>query len=250
MTISAMSNLAGILRKMKRYEESMSLVEKALKLSKEIYSEKYPITITIMSNLSNTLYDLGRYEESLKLTEQVFTLRKEVLGKWHIKTIMAMYDLAEELQESGHYKESAALWKEQIEMIYIPDENGDIRNHIDSEFDATDENDFDGALNLLNPMIHLASALLNAGEKNEALSWADHALALGEKFFPVLAETDNEFYDRVNPKRSLEGLREWHAFFLKKFNGEEVNDFNEYMEKISILIPRTMFAIRHEVEED
>ena len=250
LTIVAMSNVASILRKMERYEEALSMTEKALKLSKETFGGKHPLTITIMFNLSNILSNLGRDEEALKLTEQAFTLRKEVLGKGHVETIRAMHYLAEELQEAGRHQESAALWKEQIEMIYIPDENGDIRNHIDSEFDATDENDFDGALNLLNPMIHLASALLNAGEKNEALSWADHALALGEKFFPVLAETDNEFYDRVNPKRSLEGLREWHAIFLKKFNGEEVSDFNEYMEKISILIPRTMFAIRHEVEED
>ncbi len=238
----------------------MSLVEKALKLSKEIYSEKHPITITIMSNLSNTLYDLGRYEESLKLTEQVFTLRKEVLGKWHIKTIMAMYDLAEELQEAGRHKESAALWKERIEMIFTSDENDDVnadnlRDYIDSKFDATDEYDLYGVLQVLNPMIHLAKALLDAGEKDEALSWADNALKFGEKIFPVFIEDNGEVYTEVkfagmDFEKNLSALRAWHKLFLKKFNGENLKEFDEATKEILRLIKRVFDFNRYDDEED
>ena len=254
-TISAMYNLAGILREMGRYEETLSLVEEALELSKEIYSEKHPLTITIMSGLSKILYNLGRDEEALKLTEQVFTLRKEVFGKWHVETIRAMHYLAEELQEAGRHQEAAALWKERIEMIYIPDENGDIRNHIDSEFDATDEYDLYGALQILNPMIHLAKALLDAGEKDEALSWADHALKFGEKIFPVFIDDNGEVYTEtkfsgMDFKKNLSALRAWHELFLKKFNDENPKELDEATKEILRLIKRVFDFNRYDDEED
>lgn len=220
-----MYNLAGILRAMGRYEETLSLVEEALELSKETFGEKHPLTITIMSGLSKILSNLGRDEEALKLTEQVFTLRKEVFGKWHVETIMAMHYLAEELQEAGRHQEAAALWKERIEMIFTSDENDtvnadNLRDYFNSKFDTTDEYDLYGTLQILNPMIHLAKALLDAGEKDEALSWADHALKFGEKIFPVLAESNDEFYEGINFNTG--NLRKWHDDFLKKLRGEYV----------------------------
>lgn len=43
-------------------------------------------------------------------------------------------------------------------------------------------------------MIHLSKALLDAGEKDEALSWADNALTLGEKIFPILIADKNNLH--------------------------------------------------------
>lgn len=54
-----------------------------------------------------------------------------------------------------------------------------------------------------------AKALIDAGEKNEALSWADHALTLGEKIFPVLGvvvklkvNNDRGKYNKVEKAKS------------------------------------------------
>ena len=253
-TIKAMLNLAGILRKMKRYEESLPLVEKALKLSKEIYSEKHPLTITSTSNLASTLSYLDREEESLKLTEQAFNLRKEVLGKGHIDTMKAMFTLADRLQKVGRHQETAALWKEFIGMIFVPDESGDIRDYIDSKFDATDEDDLYGAWEVLNPMIHLAKALIDAGEK-DALSWADHALTLGEKIFPVLIADKGEVYTgmdftEMDFEKNLSWLRAWHEVFLKKFNGENPEDFDEATAEVLKLIRHALTYTRYEEAED
>ena len=254
-TIKAMLNLANTFRKMGRYDEALTLQEKNLNLSKETFGEKHPLTITIMFNLSNILSDLGRDEESLKLTEQAFNLSKEVLGKGHIDTMKAMFTLADRLQKVGHHQEAAALWEEFIAMIFVPDEGGDIRAYIDSKFDATDEDDLYGAWEVLNPMIHLAKALIDAGEKDEALSWADHALTLGEKIFPVLIADKGEVYTGMdftgmNFKKNLSELRAWHELFLKKFNGENPEDFDKTTAEVLKLIRHALTYTRYEEAED
>lgn len=248
LTLGSMSNLADIFRKIGNYYQALLIEEKIFKICKEIYGEKNSLTIHVMSKLADILSELGHDEKSLTLTEQVFALRKEMLGKGHIDTMTTMADLAERFQKVGRHKEAAALWQEQIEMIFVPDEEGDIRTYIDSNFDATNEDDFDSTLEVLNPMIHLAKALIDLGENDEALDWANHSLTLGKKFFPVLMNTEDEFYDEIDCKKCLEVLNEWHALFLKKFNGDEVNDFDEVTSKVLILIPRTITAMRYDDE--
>ena len=255
LTIGAMLNLAAILRKMGRCEEALTLQEKVLSLSKETFGEKHPITITAVSNLAGTLSYLGRDEEALKLTEQAFNLRKEVLGKGHIDTMKAMFTLANRLQKVGRHQESAALWTEFIGMIFIPDEGGDIRAYIDSKFDATDEDDLYGTWEILNPMIHLAKALIDAGEKDAALSWADHALTLGEKIFPVLIADKGEVYTKLDFtgmdfEKNISELRAWHELFLKKFNGENPETFDETTAEVLKLIRHALTYTRYKEAED
>lgn len=254
-TIGAMLNLANVFRKMGRYEEALTLQEENLKLSKETFGEKHPLTITAISNLASTLSYLDREEESLKLTEQAFNLRKEVIGKGHIDTMKAMFTLADRLQKVGRHQEAAALWKEFIGMIFVPDEGGDIRAYIDSKFDATDEDDLYGAWEVLNPMIHLAKALIDAGEKDAALSWADHALKLGEKIFPVLIADKGEVYTNLDFtgmdfEKNLSELRAWHELFLKKFNGENPEDFDKTTTELLKLIKHALTYTRYEEAEE
>ena len=216
-TISAMSDLGVILSKMNRYEDAVSWLEEVFNVNEGFLGEKHPRTIAAMNNLAQALFGAGHEKESIELTERALKLR------FGYNESIA---LAVRLSSTGRLEDAVTLWRRIIESIFEPDEGGDIRDYIDSAFDATNETDLRGGLQILFVMTFLAEDLLAEGKKDEALSWADHALKLGEKVLSAHAKIDDEFYESVDFYKSLNSLQEWHGDFLKKLRGEYVEPVN------------------------
>lgn len=224
-TISAMSDLGVILSKMNRHAEAVPWLEEVFNVNEEFLGEKHPHTTAAMNNLANALFGSGREKESIELTERALKLRNESSSKEDFGCYESIA-LAVRLSSTGRLEDAITLWKRIIESIFESDEGGDIRDYIDSVFDATNETDLRGGLQILFVMTFLAEDLLSAGKNDEALSWADHALKLGEKVLSAHAKIDDEFYDGVDFYKSLNGLREWHGDFFKKLRGEYVEPVN------------------------
>ena len=224
-TIAAMSDLGVILAKMNRHAEAVPWLEEVLNVNEEFLGEKHPHTIAAMSNLANALFGSGHKNESIELTERVLELRNESLSEedFDCDEFIA---LAVRLSSVGRFEEAIDVWKRIIESIFETDEGGDIRDYIDSAFDAKNEADLRGGLQILTFMTFLAEDLLAAEKNDEALSWADHALRLGEKVLSAHAKIDDEFYEGVDFYKSLNSLQEWHGNFLKKLRGEYVEPMN------------------------
>ena len=216
-TISAMSDLGVILSKMNRYEDAVSWLEEVFNVNEGFLGEKHPRTIAAMNNLAQALFGAGHEKESIELTERALKLR------FGYNESIA---LAVRLSSTGRLEDAVILWRRIIESIFEPDEGGDIRDYIDSAFDATNETDLRGGLQILFVMTFLAEDLLAAGKNDEALSWDDHALKLGEKVLSAHAKIDDEFYESVDFYKSLNSLQEWHGDFLKKLRGEYVEPVN------------------------
>ena len=77
----ARMNLAGTLAALNRYEELLTLSEKALADAKEIFGDEHPVTVDAMSNLAYALSTLNRREEALQAVEQAIDVAKEIFDE-------------------------------------------------------------------------------------------------------------------------------------------------------------------------
>lgn len=82
-TLTAMNNLANVLRLLEKFDEALELQKKVLETAQEMFGDKDIFTLTAMGNLSFTLSHLGLYEEAEELERKVLDLREEMLGDEH-----------------------------------------------------------------------------------------------------------------------------------------------------------------------
>lgn len=225
-TLNAELNLATILVLLDRYKDAAKITGKILNLRKKICGEKHPYTLDAMVFLSACLWDMKKFNDSIALIEQVCNIKSELYADNVSDYLPEIHSLAVRLLSVGRHDESIAIYRKIVNSIFTPDKNGDIRDYIDSKFDETNKVDLYHGLNIFQYMIFLAEALLAGGKNDEALSWADHALKIGEKIFPELSKTNDEFYGDINFDKQLELLRKWHEIFLKRLRGEYVDPDN------------------------
>jgi len=110
MSISALlSKVSGYFHDQGLSRENEPISLKALKLRKEVLSEKHPNTISSTASLAATYHQHGRSKETEEISVEVLQLRKEVLGEKHPDTISSMASLAATYHQQGRAKEAEEL---------------------------------------------------------------------------------------------------------------------------------------------
>ncbi len=112
--LSVIGNRAGILRRMKRYDEAAELSRKWVELSRKLYGETAKETLGAKNALALDLGYLGRLEEALPLGEQVVECADEFLGENHPETLTARHNLAVTYTNAGRMEDAVEQFRRVI----------------------------------------------------------------------------------------------------------------------------------------
>jgi tetratricopeptide (TPR) repeat protein len=108
-TLTALSNLALVLRKLGKYEEAEEMNRRALQSREKVLGPKHPDTLVSLSNLALVLRKLGKYEEAEEMNRRALQSREKVLGPEHPDTLVSLNNLALVLQGLGKYEEAEKI---------------------------------------------------------------------------------------------------------------------------------------------
>ena len=143
-----------------RYDESESLIRRALAIREQALGPDHPDTATSLNNLAVLLRFRGRYEESESLIRRALAIREQALGPDHPDTAISLNNLAITLQVQSRYAEAELLLRQALairEQALGPD-------HPDTAISLND----------------LAALLLAQGRPEEAEPLLRRALAIRE----------------------------------------------------------------------
>ena len=115
-TLSAMSDLAGILYEESRFDESEKLLRETLTSQRRVLGLDHPDTLVTMSELASTLDQEGRHAEAEQLTRETLNIQRRVLGAEHNNTLVSMSNLANALTNQGRYAEAEKLYRETLDI--------------------------------------------------------------------------------------------------------------------------------------
>ncbi len=115
-TLSAMSDLAGILYEESRFAESEKLLRETLTSQRRVLGLDHPDTLVTMSELASTLDQEGRHAEAEQLTRETLDIQRRVLGAEHNNTLVSMSNLANALTNQGRYAEAEKLYRETLDI--------------------------------------------------------------------------------------------------------------------------------------
>jgi CHAT domain-containing protein/Tfp pilus assembly protein PilF len=97
------------------YIRGTPLAEAALRLARQTFGDRAPLTLTSLNNLA-ALYDAqGRYAEAEPLYREALQIRREVLGPRHPDTLTSLNNLAVDYGSQGRYGEAEPLLQELLQ---------------------------------------------------------------------------------------------------------------------------------------
>jgi tetratricopeptide (TPR) repeat protein len=100
----------------RRYQEGISLEEKAVKLAKRVYGLESPNTATSLNNLAAMHQDLGEYAKAEPLYQEALRIRQKVLGPEHPDTAISLSNLALFYQAIGETAKAEQLFQEALRI--------------------------------------------------------------------------------------------------------------------------------------
>lgn len=111
-TIMSMSNIALLLNKEGKFEESETMQREALKLSQEVQGHQHPRTVECMESLAEVLMNMGRFGEAAEIWRSTTNINSEYCGPAHRATLTSKHNLAFCLLEAGRPDEAIPLSRE------------------------------------------------------------------------------------------------------------------------------------------
>ena len=91
------------------YVRGTAIAEHALKLARQMFGNRDPITLNSLNNLAGLYQAQGRYGEAEPLYQEALQARREVLGPRHPETLNSLNNLAALYQAQGRYGEAEPL---------------------------------------------------------------------------------------------------------------------------------------------
>jgi tetratricopeptide (TPR) repeat protein len=109
-----LNNQAVELYQQGKYNEAISLAEKALAIRKKVLGENHLDTATSLNNLAELYRSQGRYSEAEPLYKQALAIYKAQLGDNHPDTAKSLSNLAGLYESQGRYSEAEPLYKQAL----------------------------------------------------------------------------------------------------------------------------------------
>ncbi|KAF8987975.1 hypothetical protein BDQ17DRAFT_1374523 [Cyathus striatus] len=104
-----LSKLAIALRKTGMHKIEVSVRDRILKITKQIYTEEHPNTLKSMDSIAVTYAWLGRYKEAEELQVQALEIGTRAVGKEHPDTLKSMANVACTYRNLGKWNEAEEL---------------------------------------------------------------------------------------------------------------------------------------------
>ena len=158
-TLSATSDLAGILEREGHNAEAKALSTKTLAAQQRVLGSENPQTLETMMVLARTYFAEGRDADAEKLYRQVMESDRKLLGQDDLATASAASQLAYTLRGEGHLVEAAKMFREALDID---------RRTLGADHPQT-----------LNALTNLASVLDDSGDFAEAERWSGRVLRKG-----------------------------------------------------------------------
>ncbi|CUS08952.1 unnamed protein product, partial [Tuber aestivum] len=114
-TLGSAKNLAWVLQRQGKYDESETLNRRALKGHEKALGPDHPDTLKSLSNLAWVLQQQGKYDESGTMHRRVLEGRERLLGPDHPNTLGSLNNLAIMLEYQGNYGESETMHRRALE---------------------------------------------------------------------------------------------------------------------------------------
>ncbi len=92
-----------------RFQEAITLAEKALRLREATLGPEHPATAASLNNLALLYVSMGDYSRAERLFQRALAIREKVLGSEHPDTTTSLNNLAFVQIDLGHPKEALAL---------------------------------------------------------------------------------------------------------------------------------------------
>ena len=108
------SNLAMVLKKQGKLDESKPLYQRVLAVREETLGPKHPKTLASVNNLVSLLWDQGKLDEAELLFRRVLVDSEETLGPDHPRTLIHVNKLALLLKEQGKLNEAEPLFRRAV----------------------------------------------------------------------------------------------------------------------------------------
>ena len=174
-TLTANHNLAMMLRKTGKAQQSVELHELVLQQRKDQFGDLDPDVLMSMNNLVMAYHFTGRRNEALALQERTLLLRQQVLGDEHPDTILSMNNLGVMIKRDGQLKRAEQLLSRTLQLR---------KKILGAEHAFT--------LNTANNLANVYSAL----------GKVEKARQLQEKVLEVRIRIDGELHPRTQSARS------------------------------------------------
>jgi tetratricopeptide (TPR) repeat protein len=176
---AALINLGATLRGAKRYDESVTVLRRALDYTEKEVGPDHPLTASALENLATTLVEQGGFSNPaanqavLPLFQREVAMFERIHGSEHPQLANALYNLGGTFYNLGRYREAAAAHERAYNMS---------RKYSDAHSDAVVDKQaalgetwvklgrYADAIALLDPIIGLESP--DAAEKDFALAQA------------------------------------------------------------------------------
>ncbi len=113
---SKMSDQALQLLKSGKYNESISLYEKVIRIQEVTIGSEHPITANSILNLGMAYASIGNYEKSLQLMERGQAINEKTLGFNNESTARGLRNLGYTYQNMGDYKKALIKYEKCLEI--------------------------------------------------------------------------------------------------------------------------------------
>ncbi|MFX0200511.1 MAG: tetratricopeptide repeat protein [Candidatus Hodarchaeota archaeon] len=111
-----MKTIGSVFHNLGLYKEAKLLLERALKIRKQVLGSEAPEVADGLEDLGNILNSLGEFEESQKFHEYALELREKIFGPEHSKVAGSLNNLANLFQDVGDYETAKPLYERVIDI--------------------------------------------------------------------------------------------------------------------------------------
>ncbi len=193
-TISFIMSMANCYYSLKEYEKAIIEYRKVYDLRKESKDEVDVNTIRILGRIGTIFFNESRFEEARKLYEEEYNELKRIIGEDNDDTSLAKFNLAGALFELKSYIESLSLYyqvyhyrrnkygieneKTLFTLRVIKKEISIVRKNAS---DSYDENDINGSIRLLEPLLDFLKTCDDEYKRELILVYIDLSFFYGKK---------------------------------------------------------------------
>lgn len=208
------------------YEESETLLRKAVTLREELLGEEDPEVATTLTHLAKALRLQGKYEEAEPAYQRALAMRQSLFGNDHIDVSDALHNLANLKQDTGDYEAADSLYQQALA--------------IERELYGGDHLDIASTLN------NMGTLLQDIGDYDGAESRYQEALAMRQKLLgkehPEVANSLNNMGTLLHDKKAYAEAETIHREALamrRKLFGETHPDVANSLSNLAAVVMRT-----------
>ncbi|MFO0839173.1 MAG: tetratricopeptide repeat protein [Phycisphaerae bacterium] len=196
--VTAMGNLAALLRVSGKSEESEALVAKAIRAAR-VLPEQFQDLAELLQIQADVLTDSGDLKRAEPLIREALDIRRKRLGRQHPRTLSSMNRLSTLLLNKGDRNGAEALLREALEewRTRRADDNADVADMLGNfAMLLAQQGEFEAALDRLGEALALDRSLfgdddprvLNALNNLGGIHWYMHDFAGAEPLFREVLE--------------------------------------------------------------